>query len=123
GIIGKSGQGKSTLLALILGLIQPTKGDVLIDNKEPERYFNEGHTVGYVGPDAFLFKGSLRDNLLYGNRNKVDDSEIIKNLREASLGDLFDSLPEGLDTLIPSNGDGFSAGQKQRLAFARALCL
>ena len=123
-IVGPSGSGKSTLLAIILGLIQPTNGQVLIDQIRPQDYFKKSSTpLGFVGAESFLIEGSISENIRYGAQNhlNISDQSCIKALREARLGDLIDAEPNFLDRKINENGEGLSAGQKQRLCLARAL--
>jgi ATP-binding cassette subfamily B protein AbcA/BmrA len=120
GIIGPSGAGKSTILMLILGILKPTQGKISISEQDPEIYFNTPFSkVGYVGPEPFLIKGSIRSNLLYGIKFNVTDEDIWNALKMASLSDYIKSI--SLDYEIPEDQSGLSAGQKQRLCLARAF--
>ena len=120
GIIGESGSGKSTLLHLILGILKPTQGSIQLDDQEPEDFFTEDLPVGYVGPDSFIIAGSVRNNLDYGARKAYTSQDYWEALKAASLAEqTFHG--KGLDYHINEMGDGLSAGQKQRLALARAL--
>jgi ABC-type multidrug transport system fused ATPase/permease subunit len=122
GVVGRSGSGKSTLLALLLGVLRPERGEVLIGG-QPAMVFLEQYAqrVGFVGAEPFLVMGSLRDNLSYGSSRKFTPEEYRAALESASLLPWVESLPEGLDYFIQEDGSGLSAGQKQRLALARAL--
>lgn len=121
GICGRSGSGKSTLLALILGVLPPSKGRVLIDGHSPE-LFLEKNLVGYVGVDPFLIAGTVRENLCYGqSESNLKDTELWDALKAAHLSEVISALDGGLSFRINEYGDGLSAGQKQRLSFARAL--
>ena len=122
GILGRSGTGKSTLLALVLGIQRPTAGAVLIDNESPKDYFEKTHArVGYVGPDPFLIQGTIRENLLYGLPFHATDAMINSALASAAFDRDVGNLKLGLEHQISENGEGLSAGQKQRLSIARSL--
>ncbi|WP_397600989.1 ATP-binding cassette domain-containing protein [Silvanigrella sp.] len=120
GIIGASGSGKSTLLLLLLGMIFPTKGNVLISDQNPKTFLEENKIrIGYVGAEPFLIKGTIKENLLYGIHNKVSDEEIYNALSMASLTQFIDKY--SLDYIISEDHSGISAGQKQRICLARAV--
>lgn len=118
-IKGPSGVGKSTLLQIILGMLAPTKGDVLINGVNIKSYDKLlSHIVGYVGPEPYLIVGSLKENLLFGHfspRN-VTDLDFKNALNFACL----DEFLLDLDMKIMEHA-ALSTGQKQRLAIARAL--
>ena len=125
-IMGKSGSGKSTLLNILLGNLEPSSGRVginLADGKEgaieplQERLLA---SVGYVGPESFLIEGSLLANLTYGLPETPSAVELERCLRLAECDFVF-SLPGYLDYPITEQGQGLSAGQKQRISLARAL--
>ncbi|MEQ8804607.1 MAG: ABC transporter ATP-binding protein [Rhodospirillales bacterium] len=123
-IVGPSGSGKSTLLACILGVLNPVSGHVEIDGHPAATYFRQpGVRVGYVGAEAFLIEGTVADNLRYGVPTYVDttDAACHDALRRADLGPLLDEDEDFLYRPISENGDGLSAGEKQRLALARAF--
>ncbi|MGA0164731.1 MAG: ATP-binding cassette domain-containing protein, partial [Bdellovibrionota bacterium] len=122
GIVGRSGSGKSTLLALILGVIEPEEGQILIDGQSPSDYFkNSGAKVGYVGAEAFLIEGSIKENLSYGLSHLASEAECWEALKKARLDEVILSKGEKLDFRLKENGEGLSAGQKQRLALARSF--
>jgi len=124
GVIGRSGSGKSTMLGLILGLLQPTRGKILINDQDSYEFFNQKRLkIGYVGPEPFLMEGSIKDNILYGHFDEevITDQQINQALKLSQLDKLIQTLPTGLEYKINENGEGLSAGQKQRLALARAV--
>jgi len=122
GIVGRSGSGKSTLLALILGVIEPEEGQILIDGQAPADYFkNSKAKVGYVGAEAFLIEGSIKENLSYGLGQLASEAACWAALKKARLDDVILSKAEKLDFRLKENGEGLSAGQKQRLALARSF--
>ena len=125
-IKGPSGSGKSSLLALLLGMQSPSHGSVaVIDDKGASRDMNAARAallqvIGYVGPESFLIPGTIRDNLNYGASMHYHDADMIKALELAECGFVF-AQPGGLGHVLTEKGEGLSAGQKQRLSLARAL--
>ena len=121
-IIGKSGSGKTTLVDIILGLYQPSKGEVLINDTNSLKYdlntFRE--KVSLVPQDPFLFDESIKDNLLWANPEATDE-EIDFSLKLANIKGYIESLPNGLNTLVGDRGTSMSGGQRQRISLARAL--
>ena len=120
-ILGHSGMGKTTLLKLLLGIIEPKSGEILVDNLLPVQYREKYYdAIGYVGVEPFLIEGSIRTNLLYGNHsNTISDKDLFKALKKANL---YQEIQEKtLDYQITAKDEGLSAGQKQRLSIARAL--
>ena len=120
--VGPSGEGKTTIIRLILSLINPTEGNVLLSEgnlvKEINRNYRE--LISYVPQGNTLFSGSIRDNLKYGNPNASDD-EIKAALSHACALDFVNELEDGLDTMIGEKGVGISEGQAQRIAIARSF--
>ncbi|BBH54099.1 hypothetical protein JCM31447_25560 [Fluviispira sanaruensis] len=120
GIIGPSGAGKSTILMLLLNILIPQKGEIKIDQAPVQDFFkNSDNMIGYVGPEPFLIKGTLRENVIYGIQRDVIDEEILESCEKANLKELV--LEKGFDYEISEDHAGLSAGQKQRLCLARAL--
>lgn len=121
-IVGPSGCGKSTLLGLVLGLFQPTSGEIHIGGRSPADFFADPTMrVGYVGAESFLIAGTIRENLRYGLSAKADDADLWEALAQAELRTTVEGLAGRLEYVIAEDGSGLSAGQKQRLCLARAL--
>jgi ATP-binding cassette, subfamily B, bacterial len=119
---GESGSGKSTIIKLLLGLYEPTKGRILfngIDSKKID-FDNLRRRVGFVSQETQLFAGSIRENLLFVNPS-ASDSECIRVLKAARIDGLVSRSHKGLDAIIGEGGIKLSGGEKQRLAIARAL--
>ncbi len=120
GIVGASGTGKSTLLMLLLGVIDPSEGKVVVSGMSPAQYFNKaGGRVGYVGAEPFLFAGTIRENLVYGIHRVVSQAEIRDALEFVNLSSLISD--KTLNFHIAEDLAGLSSGQKQRLCLARAI--
>ena len=120
--VGPSGEGKTTMIRLILSLINPTEGNILLSEgnlvKEINRNYRE--LISYVPQGNTLFSGSIRDNLKYGNPY-ASDYEIKAALKNACALDFVNELEDGLDTMIGEKGVGISEGQAQRIAIARSF--
>jgi ATP-binding cassette subfamily C protein len=121
GFVGRSGAGKTTLVNLLLGLMEPTEGQVMVDSVPlHEISLVEWHKkFGYVPQDAFILDGSLRENVAFGE--PIDDARVMSALDRAQLGPVVQALGSGLDTQLGERGRRFSGGQAQRVAIARAL--
>lgn len=122
GIIGGTGSGKSTLINLISRYYDTTHGHVLVDNKDVKDFKLENlrSAIGVVPQRAMLFKGTIRENMLFSNAN-ASDEQINKALTVAQAMEFVSKLPKGLDTKISQGGKNLSGGQRQRLTIARAL--
>jgi len=120
-ILGRIASGKSTLLKLLLGLYQPASGSVTLDGADIEQFdpADLRRGIAYVGQDATLFQGSLRDNLALA-RPAADDEEILAAARISGLDTLVDQHPLGFDMPVGEGGRGLSGGQRQAVAIARA---
>lgn len=123
GVVGRTGSGKSTLLDLILGLLEPTMGEVLIDDKPLTGRSRSWHRhVGVVPQTVFLIDDTIRNNIALGRtREDVDDDRVRDAVRIAQLEEFVTSLPDGLDSIVGERGVKLSGGQRQRLAIARAM--
>ena len=122
GIVGPSGSGKSTLLSLLMGIYKPTKGAIYINGIDIAKYDSSvlRHLMGYVFQQAYLFKGSIKDNLtLFDTSIKHD--EMVKAAKQVNLDTMIEQLPEGYNTPVGYLGSLLSDGQKQLLAFGRTL--
>lgn len=122
GIIGGTGSGKSTLIGLIPRFYDVQKGSVKVDGCDVWQYPLETlrRKIGLVPQKALLFKGTIRENLLWGDEGAADDA-IYDALRAAQAQEVVDGKPEGLDYEVETGGRNFSGGQRQRLTIARAL--
>jgi ATP-binding cassette, subfamily B, bacterial PglK len=124
GIVGPSGTGKSTFLNLLLGLLEPTRGEIRIDgtklgSKNMESWRRK---VGYVQQEIFVIEGTIRDNIAFGvEPREIDEEKLQRAVALSALSELIETLPKGLDTPVGERGTSLSVGQKQRLGIARAL--
>jgi subfamily B ATP-binding cassette protein MsbA len=121
-IVGPSGAGKSTLFKLLLGLYQPSSGNILFDKKCVHQYsVTEFRSfIAYVPQETYLFDGTIRENLLYGYIHATEP-ELIKAAKDANIHEFIMSLPDQYNAKIGERGIRLSGGQKQRLSIARAL--
>lgn len=122
GIIGGTGSGKSTLVNLIARFYDVQEGSVLVDGCNVRDYPLEPlrRKIGLVPQKALLFKGTIRENLLWGNEDATDDA-LREALDDAQALDVVNAKPAGLDEPVETGGRNFSGGQRQRLTIARAL--
>lgn len=122
GVVGPSGAGKSTLAALVLRLYDPTAGVVRIDGTDIRRLklASLRETIAVVTQDTFLMCASVLDNLRYA-RPSATRAEVEQAARRAQIHDVIAALPEGYDTIVGERGYRISAGERQRLAIARAI--
>ena len=118
-LIGESGAGKSTLINLILGFEQPTTGSVLLKG-EVVTQTHSAQRIAWVGQNAFIFHGSIKDNIALAEPN-ASLQRIQEAAQAAGVIEFSEQLAEGLDTLIGERGYGLSGGQVQRIALARAF--
>lgn len=121
--IGPSGQGKTTLADIILGLLPPDKGSVLADGVSIDTHLNQWYKkIGYIPQTIYLTEDTIRNNIAFGlSENEIDEAKVERALRDAQLKDFVSSLPEGLETNIGERGIRLSGGQRQRIGIARAL--
>ena len=124
GFVGSSGAGKSTLIDCILGLIEPSSGNLIIDG---ERITNKNvkgwqKNIGYVPQVIYLLDASLRENIAFGvSTGFIDEEKIGNAIEKAQLSEFVSDLSKGLDTFVGERGVRLSGGQRQRIGIARAL--
>jgi ATP-binding cassette subfamily C protein len=121
-LVGASGSGKSTILDLLVGLLEPQAGQILIDGQQASTadLIALRRLSAYVGQEMFLFHGTVRENLLWG-AEAATEPEIEQALEATRATDFVRRLPLGLETIVGDRGVLLSGGQRQRLAIARAL--
>tara|TARA_R110002073_G_scaffold123819_10_gene267880 strand:+ start:28117 stop:30186 length:2070 start_codon:yes stop_codon:yes gene_type:complete len=122
-IVGASGSGKSTLGLLLLGLYEPDEGGVLYDGVDLDDISLQSFRgqIGVVSQRSQLFAGTIRSNLLFGQKSQPTAAQVISAAKLACIHDDIMRMPEGYDSVISENGESLSGGQRQRLALARAL--
>ena len=121
-IIGGTGSGKSTILNLIPRFYDVADGAVFLDGYDVRQmdFASIYSKIGYIPQQAFLFSGTIADNLRYGKEDATD-AELWRALEIAQAKDFVEKLPDGLYSMISQNGTNLSGGQKQRLCIARAI--
>jgi ATP-binding cassette, subfamily B, bacterial MsbA len=121
-LVGPSGGGKSTVLALLLRFYEVTEGAILIDGQSLASVSRKSlrQQTAYVGQDVYLFRASIRDNIAFGKIGATED-EIVAAAKAACAHDFIMSFPLGYDTPVGEHGAQLSGGQRQRIAVARAL--
>jgi ATP-binding cassette subfamily B protein len=124
-LVGPTGGGKTTTASLMARLYDPTGGRVLLDGRDIRSYKPEERTkkIGFILQEPFLFTGTIRDNVLYGNEQyrNYSDAELIALLDQRNVGTLLSRFEQGLQTKVLAGGDAISLGQKQIIAFMRAV--
>lgn len=121
-IDGINGSGKSTFIKLLTGLYQPKSGKILINNIDYNLIHKESirARIGIVSQNIFLFKGTILDNILYGQTNKTKE-DVVKLIKRYHLTSHLNRFENGLDTIIVQDGSSVSGGQAQFIAFLRAI--
>ncbi|MCC2446693.1 ATP-binding cassette domain-containing protein, partial [Bacillus cereus] len=121
-IDGINGSGKSTFIKLLTGLYQPKSGKILINNIDYNLIHKESirDRIGIVSQNIFLFKGTILDNILYGQTNKTRE-DIVRLMKRYHLTSHLNRFENGLDTIIVQDGSSVSGGQAQFIAFLRAI--
>lgn len=125
-LVGPTGGGKTTTASLIARLFDPTQGIIYLDSKDIRSYTNRERTqkIGFILQEPYLFRGTIKENLMYGVEDlaKRSDEEFEKIISELGFVELLSKFPEGLNTCVSSN-DNLSLGEKQIIAFMRAVLL
>jgi ATP-binding cassette, subfamily B, bacterial PglK len=121
--IGSSGAGKTTMVDVILGLIQPTEGEILVDGKN---IFTDlaswQRQIGYIPQSIYLSDDTIRSNIAFGLASEqINEEQVWSAVKAAQLEELVYSLPDRLNTLVGERGIRLSGGQRQRIGIARAL--
>lgn len=121
-LVGPSGVGKSTIISLIPRFYDVTEGQIMIGNHDIRDIKLDllRKSIGIVQQDVFMFHGTIKDNILYGNPD-ADDQAVIEAAKQAYIHDFIESLPEGYETLVGERGVKLSGGQKQRISIARVF--
>ena len=121
-LVGMSGSGKSTIMALLLRLYDLDSGEIRIDGKDIKEYNLQAYRRNFsiVPQDAILFGGTIRENIQYGRLDATEE-EIITAAKQSNSLEFIESFPEGFDTLVGDRGIKLSGGQRQRIAIARAI--
>ena len=122
-LIGASGAGKTTAVDIILGLLEPQKGNIEVDGENIRKQMASWHNcIGYIPQTIYLMDDTIRANIAFGiPKEEVDDARIEQAMKEAQLDSFVHSLPDKADTVIGDRGVKLSGGQRQRIGIARAL--
>jgi HlyD family secretion protein len=124
GIVGSSGSGKSTIIDILMGLIEPNNGNLKVDNViiNNENIRQWQNTIGFVAQSIFLSDGTIAENIAFGiPKNDINQKQVLQALKQAHLYELVQGLEYGIDTLVGERGVKLSGGQRQRIGIARAL--
>ncbi|MBO48464.1 MAG: hypothetical protein CMD57_05715 [Gammaproteobacteria bacterium] len=122
GLFGQSGSGKTTLVDVMLGLLEPSKGEIYLNNKIVKNNKEFRNLVAYIPQDIFIINDSVKNNITLTGRDEVVDDVLLEDVvLRSRLKEVINNLPEGINTNIGERGVKLSGGQKQRIAIARAL--
>ena len=124
GIIGKTGSGKSTLLDILMGLLEPTEGELMIDGEviNGDNYRNWQMRIAHVPQVIFLSDSTVAENIAFGvPREQIDYERVRKSAKEAQIADVIDAMDKQYNTFVGERGVRLSGGQRQRIGIARAL--
>ena len=124
GIVGGSGEGKTTLINILLDLLQPEKGTIFVDDRKIQKSerVRIQNMMAYIPQKVFLLDDTIKNNIAFGlSADQIDEKLLAQSISKAKLSSLINSLPDGVETIIGENGIRFSGGQQQRIAIARAF--
>ena len=122
GLFGQSGSGKTTLVDVMLGLLEPSKGEIQLNNKVVKNNKEFRNLVAYIPQDIFIINDSVKNNITLTGKDEVIDDVLLEDVvLRSRLKEVINNLPEGINTNIGERGVKLSGGQKQRIAIARAL--
>jgi ATP-binding cassette, subfamily B, bacterial PglK len=121
--VGTSGAGKTTIVDIILGLLEPERGHVIVDGHELSRILPVWkEKIGYIPQTIYLSDDTIRKNIAFGLMDQdIEEDAVLRAIEDAQLKDFIESLPDGLDTVVGERGVRLSGGQRQRIGIARAL--
>ncbi|SHH17697.1 peptidase domain-containing ABC transporter [Tepidibacter thalassicus] len=121
-LVGESGSGKSTIVKLLMNFYQCEKGEILINDYNINDISKESlrDKIAYISQDIFLFKGTIKDNICFGN-DDLEFEQIIEACKKAKIHEFINNQPLRYNTMIEEGGSNLSGGQKQRIAIARAI--
>ncbi|HZE87801.1 MAG TPA: ABC transporter ATP-binding protein [Methylomirabilota bacterium] len=124
-LVGPTGGGKTTTASLMARLYDPISGEVLLDGRGMRSYETDERTqkIGFILQEPFLFTGTVKENILYGNEKymKYSDKELVEVIKEHGLSEMLKRFDQGLETQVTSHGETISLGQRQLIAFVRAI--
>jgi ATP-binding cassette subfamily C protein len=123
GVVGPTGSGKSTLVDIAMGLLEPTRGSVTVDGNDIRENAPSWHAaIAFVPQAQFLLDASVRVNIALGmTEEEIDEERVLQCVHWAQLDEVLETMPEGLDTVVGERGIRLAGGQRQRVAIARAL--
>lgn len=124
GLVGYSGSGKSTLADILVGFLTFEEGEILVDGTKltPETHKQFKKNIGFVSQNIFLLDATIRENIAFGiEPDDIDEDKLMSSIEQASLQELLQDLPNGINTEVGERGIQLSGGQVQRIAIARAL--
>ena len=124
-LVGPTGGGKTTTASLMARLYDPESGEVLLDGRNIRSYeaAERTHKIGFILQEPYLFTGTVRDNILYGNEKymQYSDEKLVEVIKEHGLTEMLKRFDQGLETPVTSHGETISLGQRQLIAFVRAI--